>query len=116
MQIRPHRNLRHTELIRYSQAARRLSQAPKRGNLGDPAPGIFGARNASVVFEQGRAVNGEARWQAIGRVEGQILLLVAHTYEEDDGEETIRILSARRAGQEEREAYFRQFDPRGYER
>ncbi|HWE87111.1 MAG TPA: BrnT family toxin [Terracidiphilus sp.] len=80
----------------------------------ETAAGVFD--DPSVVFEQDRAVDGEARWQAIGRVEGQVLLLVAHTYEEEDGEETIRIISARRAGQEERGAYFRQFDPRGYER
>ncbi|HKF46693.1 MAG TPA: BrnT family toxin [Terracidiphilus sp.] len=69
-----------------------------------------------AIFEQDREVDDEARWQAIGRVEGQVLLLVAHAYEEDDGEETIRIISARRAEPEEHEIYFRQFDPRGYER
>jgi uncharacterized DUF497 family protein len=69
-----------------------------------------------VIFEQDREVDNEVRWQAIGRVEGQFLLLVAHTYEEDDEEETVRIISARRAEQEELEVYLRQFDPRGYER
>lgn len=68
-----------------------------------------------VLFEQDREVDGEARWQAIGKVNGQVLLLVAHAYEEDDGEETIRIISARRAQPEERQIYIRQFDPRGYE-
>lgn len=70
----------------------------------------------SVIFEQDREVEGEPRWQAIGRVSEQVILLVAHAYEEEDGEETIRIISARRAGPEEQEAYYRQFDPRGYER
>ena len=62
-----------------------------------------------VIFEHDRDVDGEERWQAIGRVDEQVLLLVAHTYEEDEGEETIRILSARRAAKREEEAYYRQF-------
>ena len=58
-----------------------------------------------VIFEPDREVDAEARWQAIGRVEEHILLLVAHTHEEDDGEETIRIISARRATARERETF-----------
>jgi len=67
-----------------------------------------------VIFEQDRDVDGEPRWRAIGRIQGQILLMVAHTYEEEDGDEAIRIISARRAAVEEGEAYFRQFDPGGH--
>ena len=73
-------------------------------------------RDANVIFAQDREVDGEPRWQAIGKAGETVLLLVAHAYEGDDGEEAIRIISARRAGPEEREIYFRQFDPRGYER
>jgi uncharacterized protein len=55
---------------------------------------------------QDRDVNGELRWQTIGRVDGYLLLLVAHTvvlpYEE---EELIRIISARRADRTERKRY-----------
>jgi uncharacterized DUF497 family protein len=71
-------------------------------------------RDPFVVFEQDRDVDGESRWQAIGRIQGKALLLVAHIYEEDDGDETIRIISARRAAIEEREAYLRQFHPGGH--
>ena len=47
---------------------------------------------------------GEQRWHAIGAVrvapEGDFLLFVAHVYREnDDGEEIIRIISARRASE-----------------
>lgn len=66
-----------------------------------------------VIFGQDREVDGEARWQAIGRVDEQILLLVAHTYEENESEEAIRIISARRAAAQEREAYYAQFRPGG---
>jgi uncharacterized DUF497 family protein len=38
-----------------------------------------------------------------------VLLLVAHTYEQDDDEERIRIISARKATPGEAEAYHAQF-------
>ena len=44
----------------------------------------------------------ERRWITIGESEGGRLLVVAHT---DDGEGTIRIISARRATRKEREFY-----------
>jgi uncharacterized DUF497 family protein len=46
---------------------------------------------------QDRTENGEYRWQTIGRIEGCLILLVAHAIVEDDNTETIRIISARRA-------------------
>ena len=52
---------------------------------------------------------GEERWQTLGRVEGYLLLLVAHTIreEEQDGTaiEIIRIISARKADKKERRRY-----------
>jgi uncharacterized protein len=62
-----------------------------------------------VIFAQDREVEDEERWQAIGRIGEQVFLLVAHAYEENDGEEIIRIISARRASPYEREIYLRQF-------
>jgi uncharacterized DUF497 family protein len=64
-----------------------------------------------VIFEQDRESDDEVRWQAIGKVSGQTLLLVAHTYEDDEGEEAIRIISARHAATRESEIYNRQFYP-----
>lgn len=66
-----------------------------------------------VILEQDRDVEGEPRWQAVGKVNEAVLLLVAHAYEEEDGEETIRIISARRAAGYEQQAYFDQFAPGG---
>lgn len=57
------------------------------------------------VCRQDRIENGEQRWQTIGLVHGVVLLLVAHTYTEADGNETIRIISARKAGKAERRIY-----------
>jgi uncharacterized DUF497 family protein len=64
-----------------------------------------------AIFEQDREMDNEVRWQAIGKVGGKTLLLIAHTYEDDEGEETIRIISARRTATREREIYDRQFHP-----
>jgi uncharacterized DUF497 family protein len=50
-------------------------------------------------------VDGEQRWQAIGSAEGRILLLVAHTVNENDENETIRIISARKATHQETRIY-----------
>jgi len=57
------------------------------------------------ISRQDRIENGEQRWQTIGLVHGVVLLLVAHTYTEEDGEETIRIVSARKADSLERKIY-----------
>jgi len=57
------------------------------------------------VSRQERDENGEQRWQTIGMVHGVVVLLVAHTVTENDGEETIRIISARKADKTERRIY-----------
>lgn len=51
-----------------------------------------------------RVVHGEERWQTIGMV-GGVTVVVAHTYHEEEGEEVIRIISARRTAPVERRAY-----------
>lgn len=57
------------------------------------------------VSRQDRTEAGEQRWQTIGLVHGVVLLLVAHTYTEADGEEVVRIISARKADKTERRIY-----------
>lgn len=57
------------------------------------------------VSRQDRIENGEQRWQTIGLAHGVVLLLVAHTYTEADGQETVRIVSARKADSMERRIY-----------
>ena len=58
-----------------------------------------------AVSTQDRTVQGEERWQTIGLVGGVVALLVAHTYDEADGDEVIRIVSARKAMPRERRVY-----------
>ena len=58
------------------------------------------------ISEQDRIENGEQRWQTIGMAGGCLLLVVAHTVRfEEQEEELIRIISARRADRKERRRY-----------
>jgi len=60
-----------------------------------------------ALVEQDRIEGGELRWQTIGMIEGALLLLVAHTvaFGDDEPDETVRIISARRANRRERKRY-----------
>lgn len=67
---------------------------------------------AQLVFDdphhvsmQDRQVGGEDRWQTFGLVGGAVLLLVAHTWRDEDGEEIVRVISARKATSRERQHY-----------
>ena len=67
---------------------------------------------ASLVFDdpkalsiQDRSVDGEDRWQTLGMVCDLVVLLVAHTWHEENGEEIVRIISARKATPRERRVY-----------
>ncbi|WP_180542348.1 BrnT family toxin [Nevskia soli] len=53
---------------------------------------------------QDRMSDGEERWQTLGLIDGVILLIVAHTWQDDD-DEVIRLISARKATPSERESY-----------
>lgn len=67
---------------------------------------------AQLVFDdpvhlskQDRYENGEERWQTLGQIGGVLVLLVAHTVLDDNDDEIIRIISARKATKEERRCY-----------
>ncbi len=61
------------------------------------------------ISVQDRIEGGEQRWQTMGRVQGCVILVVAHTLREEDADggsvEIIRIISARRATPRERRRY-----------
>ena len=59
-----------------------------------------------ALTEQDRIEQGELRWQTIGLVEGHLLLLVAHTFvDQDNGSEAVRLISARKVDRKERMRY-----------
>jgi uncharacterized DUF497 family protein len=60
---------------------------------------VFEDPNAFVRLD--RTVDGEDRWQTIGTIDGLVILLVAHTLDD----EVIRIISARKATPRERRLY-----------
>jgi len=57
------------------------------------------------ISRQDRIENDELRWQTLGLVNNVALLLVAHSVSDTNGEETIRIISARKADKTERRIY-----------
>jgi uncharacterized DUF497 family protein len=75
----------------------------KHGVSFDTAIRIFADPYAVSYVE--RLVDREERWHTIGLAGGIALLLVVHTIGEEDGEETCRIISARKASPRERGLY-----------
>jgi uncharacterized DUF497 family protein len=57
----------------------------------------------TLVFD--RVEGGEERWQAVGVVGAVALLLVVHVYPSASDEQTVRIVSARKATKHERRRY-----------
>jgi uncharacterized protein len=85
-------------------AAKAASNLAKHGVSFQTATRVFA--DPHLCMAQDRFENGEHRWQSIGMVDGQLVLLVAHTVGEDEvGSEVIRIISARRAEPKERKRY-----------
>jgi uncharacterized DUF497 family protein len=54
---------------------------------------------------QDRYENGEERWQTLGLINGVVVVLVAHTIYEENQVEIVRMISARKATQQERKCY-----------
>ena len=63
----------------------------------------------SLMLRKDRVIDGEQRWHGIGAVRKAVLLVV-HVYREENpnGEEIIRIISAREADPRERRIYLEQ--------
>jgi len=57
-----------------------------------------------ALSDQDRMIDEEERWQTIGSI-GALVVLVAHLWWDEDGEEVIRLISARRASLAERKSY-----------
>ena len=73
----------------------------KHGVSFEEAAEIFALRT-TLFIDDGEVVAGENRWKAVGSKNGFRYLLVIHTYPpSEDGEERIRIISARKLGKNE---------------
>ena len=69
------------------------------------ATGHQGFEDPDFVMEQDREVDGEERWQTIGRIGGLTVLPVAHMIADEEDDLIYRIISARRATARERRRY-----------
>jgi hypothetical protein len=67
-----------------------------------------------ALSDREREVDNEERWQAVGVIAGSVTVVVAYTYWQENGEEVIRIISARKASPAERRAYEEGQWPLGY--
>lgn len=90
----------------WDEGKNRINQTKHDGLDFETAARVF--NDPKLVLAKDRIVEGEERWHAIGVVWGALLLVVHAYWEEDDGEEIIRIISAREANQRERRVYIRQ--------
>ena len=89
-----------------------LFEWDNRKNVGNQEKHGISFETAQLVFNdpyqlsiQDRHVDGEERWQTIGEISGITIVIVAHTFRERDGEEVIRLISARQATKQERQRY-----------
>jgi uncharacterized protein len=86
--------------------AKNLANQRKHGVSFEEASQVF--LDPFYVSLKERVEDGEQRWQTFGVIHGVLLLMVAHTVREMQGEETvdvIRIITARRANSVERRRY-----------
>lgn len=89
-------------IFRWDEQKNRSNQR-KHGLTFETGMLVFDDPNA--VFYPERVVEGEERWHAVGRAGGVTILVVVHTVAEDNGEETTRIISVRKANRRERTFY-----------
>ena len=82
-----------------------VSNLRKHGIDFSEASAVFDDPNCEFLFD--RNSYGEDRWHAIGFADAvTVLILVAHTYrDDDDGTEVVRLISARAANAKERKLY-----------
>ncbi len=66
---------------------------------------VFDDRHMMVDLDRGDHRN-EARWIAMGAIEGDIVLVV-FTWPEPDDEDVVRLISARRATRREAQSYWK---------
>jgi hypothetical protein len=78
-----------------NQAKHRLSFETASGVFDDPLH----------MSRPDRIIDGEQRWMTIGVVGDLTLVVVAHTYRNDEDDEVVRIISARKASRRERREY-----------
>ena len=67
-------------------------------------PYVFSDPFALNKYDDEHSEN-EDRWILLGKSLSEVVLVVVHTFRDDDGKESVRIISARRATKGEKQAY-----------
>lgn len=57
-----------------------------------------------------RIEEGEERWHALGSAAGLVTLIVWHSYPDEEDQDRIRVIGARKATRHERRAYEQEID------
>ena len=83
--------------------AKNLSNQKKHGISFEDAARVF--RDRFVLLVPDGYEDGEERWRAYGEIGGAAIIMAAHTYRSRNGQEKIRIISARLATRYERQKY-----------
>jgi len=65
---------------------------------------IFADKYALTIYDSKHSED-EERWITLGAANNNVILVVVHTYREQDGIEYIRIISARKATKNEKKQY-----------
>jgi uncharacterized protein len=84
------------------EANKNRSNVAKHKVSFETAIAVFDDQHALSI--QDRMVDGEERWQTLGMID-EIVLIVAHTWRDEEGDEVIRVISTRKATPTERRAY-----------
>ncbi len=88
--------------VEWDENKNRVNRA-KHGVSFELAQAVFGDPLALSKLE--RVEGDEERWRTLGIIEGIVLLLIIHAVRQSEGEEIIRIISARKATKHERNFY-----------
>ncbi|MDM3871168.1 BrnT family toxin [Porticoccus sp. W117] len=86
--------------------AKARSNAVKHGVTFEQATSVFADSMALTIFDESHSNEHEQRWITLGQSNGQVYLVVVHTYQDQkDNTVTIRIISARPATKHEIKQY-----------
>jgi uncharacterized protein len=88
--------------------AKSLANQKKHGLSFDDVIDVFNDPLRLTLHD--RIENGEARWQTLGTMGHYRIIVVAHTFQDEEGNEVIRIISARPVTRRERRNYENQID------
>ena len=76
----------------------------KHGVSFEQAAYVFADQFSLSMFDDEHS-NQEDRWVILGKSNNEMVLLIIHTFRNSDNEETVRIISARKATKNEEKTY-----------